>query len=136
MRPISFAATALLSLALAACQQGEGSAPVQSAPAQSASPPGETSSADLAASGHALAQAVCSVCHAVERSQLSPNPKSPPFEDIANQRGLTAGTLAEWLRSAHNYPADMNFALAPTKADDLAAYIVTLQAPDYKPPIQ
>ena len=33
--------------------------------------------------GHRLAVSSCSSCHAVERTGLSPNPKSPPFRDIA-----------------------------------------------------
>lgn len=33
--------------------------------------------------GHRLAVAQCSSCHAVGRTGASPNPKSPPFRDIA-----------------------------------------------------
>lgn len=124
----------LLALVLAACQ-ADGPA-VQSAPAAplAAAAPAPPS-ADEAGRLHAFAQAACGGCHAIERSELSPNPKSPPFEDIANRRGLTADTLASWLRSAHNYPEEMDFDLDPAQADDLAAYIVTLQHDGYKPAI-
>lgn len=84
---------------------------------------------------HTFAQAACGGCHAIERSELSPNPKSPPFEDIANRHGLTVETLANWLRSAHNYPEEMEFDLTAAQVDDLAAYIVTLKHDGYKPPI-
>lgn len=129
MKPNAFFLFALV-LGLAACQPAADTAPVQSAAVPAPAP-----SVPSFERGHAFAQAVCSGCHAIERSSLSPNPKSPPFEDIANRRNLTAETLSTWLRSAHNYPAEMDFGLDPSKADDLAAYIVTLKEENYRPSI-
>jgi mono/diheme cytochrome c family protein len=85
--------------------------------------------------GHAFAQASCAACHAVERgSTSSPNPNAPAFAAIVNQQGLTAETLASWLRDAHNYPSEMEFQLDSSRADDLVAYMLTLSDPDYRPP--
>ena len=80
-------------------------------------------------------QAVCGDCHAVEAPFLSPDPQAPTFADIANQQGLTAQSLSAWLRDAHNYPEAMEFYLDEARADELAAYIVTLRNPDYEPQI-
>lgn len=113
---------ALLCLALGAmaCQ------PLPSAaPALSASP----------AEGLAFAQASCGGCHAVGRYGASPNPDSPPFARIVNQDSLTAQSLSTWLRDAHNYPQEMEFALEGSKVDDLVAYMLTLRDANYRPPI-
>lgn len=117
----------LLAAGAAACQT------YPATPASVASAP--QPSGDDAGRLHTFAQAACGGCHAIERSELSPNPKSPPFEDIANRRELSADTLASWLRNAHNYPEEMDFDLDPAQADDLAAYIVTLKHDGYKPGI-
>lgn len=85
--------------------------------------------------GFALAQARCATCHGVTANALSPNPESPPFEDVANRPGLTGQTLRTFLRDSHNYPAAMGFTLAPAQARDLAAYMVTLKRPGFKPAI-
>ncbi|MFD1104640.1 c-type cytochrome [Sphingobium olei] len=99
-----------------------------------AAPP--TSGSDTpAARGAAFARAHCAACHAVEPG-FSPKPEAPTFEAIANARGLTIDTLRPWLRDSHNFPEVMNFAIAPEQVDDLAAHILTLKSPDYRPPIQ
>jgi mono/diheme cytochrome c family protein len=86
-----------------------------------------------AAHGLAFAQQRCAGCHAVERNRLSPNPEAPPFESVVNAAGLTAATLKPWLRDSHNFPAMMNFTIEPQQIDALAAYMLTLQRPDYRP---
>ncbi|MEN9718544.1 MAG: hypothetical protein RIQ99_1422 [Pseudomonadota bacterium] len=85
--------------------------------------------------GRVFAEAHCAACHAIEPNGSSPNPESPPFEAVANTRGLTAATLAQFLRDSHNYPGQMNFTIDRAKIDDLAAYIVTLKRADYRPAI-
>jgi mono/diheme cytochrome c family protein len=86
------------------------------------------------ARGHALAQASCASCHGVARhSTLSPDPRAPSFPTIVNRQGLTAQTLAAWLRDAHNYPAEMDIQLDPASLDDLVAYMLTLRDPAYRP---
>ena len=79
-----------------------------------------------------FAQAACGGCHAVEPPDLSPNPMSPPFADIANREGLTKSTLISWLTDAHNYPEMMDFDLDPDQVDDIASYILTLRSDDYR----
>lgn len=85
--------------------------------------------------GLALAQQHCAACHGISANQSSPNPESPPFEDIANRPGLNRITLGRYLRDAHNYPEAMDFKLTRGQADGLATYIVTLRKPGYKPAI-
>ena len=85
--------------------------------------------------GRILAEARCAACHAITPDASSPNPESPGFEDIANRRGLTAATLRQYLRDAHNYPEAMQFRLEKNQVRDLAAYLVTLKQAAYKPAI-
>ena len=82
----------------------------------------------------AFAQAACGGCHAVERYELSPNPKAPPFIRIVNLPGLSSDTLSAWLRDAHNYPEEMDFHLDAAEVEALTAYMLTLRDPDYEPP--
>ncbi|GAA0464480.1 hypothetical protein GCM10009096_01210 [Parasphingorhabdus litoris] len=86
--------------------------------------------------GLTIAQAHCAACHAVEDGQISSNEQAPPFHAIANTEGLTDETLTTWLSDSHNYPDLMDFDIESTDIDALAAYILTLQSADYKPPIQ
>ena len=84
--------------------------------------------------GLAFAQTRCSGCHAVAARHLSPNPEAPPFEAVVNAPGVTRTTLEPWLRDSHNYPEKMNFTIDRRRIGDLAAYLITLQRPDYAPP--
>lgn len=83
--------------------------------------------------GQAFAQAHCAQCHAITANGSSPNPEAPPWDDIANRPGLTAGTFASFLADAHNYPAAMDFTVEHRAIADLAAYMLTLRRPGYKP---
>jgi len=85
--------------------------------------------------GKAFAEAHCAACHAITPNGTSPNPESPPFEAVVNTTGLTADTLAQFLRDSHNFPGAMAFAIDRAKIDDLAAYMVTLKRADYHPEI-
>lgn len=51
---------------------------------------------------------------------------------IVNQEGLTAQTLATWLKGAHNYPREMDFALKQHEVDTLVGYMITLRDPNYR----
>jgi mono/diheme cytochrome c family protein len=97
------------------------------------SPSGQTTAEPLP--GLAFARASCAGCHAIDRRNVSPNPNAPPFAAIVNQDGLTANTLAAWLRNAHNYPDEMKFSLDGHKVDDLVEYMITLRDPNYRPAI-
>ena len=83
--------------------------------------------------GLAFAQQRCSACHAVTTNSISPNPASPPFEDIANWQGVTRVTLRQFLRDSHNYPAAMNFRVEEARIRDLADYVLTMKKSGYKP---
>ncbi len=76
--------------------------------------------------GAAYAKQVCAQCHAVrEGDNISPNPKAPGFEDIANTSGVTGISLAASLHSVHeNMPA---FVLSAGERDNLIAYILSLK---------
>ena len=97
-------------------------------------PSAGTASSPAASRGHAYAQAACSGCHETGLYGTSSNPNAPPFGAIANQEGVTAETLSTWLRSAHNYPIEMNFLLHDDDADALAAYFLSLKVRNYRRP--
>ncbi|MCJ2177037.1 c-type cytochrome [Novosphingobium album (ex Hu et al. 2023)] len=102
--------------------------------AAATSPPVETTAPMKGAQrGLAFAQQHCAECHGVTANTLSPNPESPPFEDIANRNGLTAETLSQFLIDSHNFPAAMDFTVTGTQASDLAAWMLTMRKPDYQP---
>ncbi|MFZ9395198.1 MAG: c-type cytochrome [Erythrobacter sp.] len=122
-KPLALLAFTLFS---AAC----GNAVAQSSPTGIAPP-----SALPEAEHHRLAfvQAACGGCHAVEAGDVSPNPSSPPFADIANREGLTRASLVTWLTDAHNYPEDMDFDLDPPQVEQIADHILTLRKEAYRP---
>ncbi len=113
-------------LALAACT---------TAPGTDNPPPmvGKATSPSIDTRAPAFVEAACGGCHAVEPPFLSPNPASPSFAAIANRRGLSEKSLADWLAEAHNYPEQMDFTLTRPQIDQIAAYMVTLRKAGYVP---
>jgi mono/diheme cytochrome c family protein len=103
------------------------------APALLALPATASAQGIAARRGLAFAQQRCAACHGVTADASSPNPESPPFDDIANRPGVTRATLQEFLRDSHNYPAAMSFTVPPASIRDLAAYLTTLRKSGYKP---
>lgn len=97
-------------------------------------PSSERASSPAASRGQAFARATCAGCHGVGLYDRSSNPNAPPFGYIANQEGVTAETLSDWLRGAHNYPREMDFYLTPGEVDPLVAYLLELRDPDYRRP--
>jgi mono/diheme cytochrome c family protein len=112
-------------MALAACQT----------PGSENPPPmvGKSTSPSPDTRAPAFVEAACGGCHAVEPPFLSPNPASPSFASIANRRGLSEKSLADWLAEAHNYPEDMDFTLTRPQINQIAAYMVTLRQAGYVP---
>lgn len=112
-------------LALAACQT----------PGSENPPPmlGKSTSPSRDTRAPAFVQAACGGCHAVEPPFLSPNPQAPSFAAIANRRGLSEASLADWLAEVHNYPEDMDFTLTRAQINQIAAYMVTLRHAGYVP---
>ena len=74
--------------------------------------------------GLALAQRLCSECHAVEKLQArSPNPDAPRFAAIAGTPGMTSIALSAALNTSHH----PNILLQPDEQADIIAYILTLR---------
>lgn len=123
-RPLFLAPLALLGLAACAAAPGADNPPPMLGKPTARSP-------DTRAP--AFIEAACGGCHAVEPPFLSPNPRSPSFAAIANRKGLSEKSLADWLAEAHNYPQEMDFTLTLPQIDQIAAYMVTLRDAGYVP---
>jgi mono/diheme cytochrome c family protein len=75
--------------------------------------------------GHALAQAWCSGCHAVEKFAIPLEQGPPAFVAVASMRSTTPLSIRVFLQSSHE-PMP-NFILKKQDIDDLAAYIISLK---------
>ena len=76
--------------------------------------------------GLALAQQVCSTCHATQRGQVrSPNSRAPTFVELATSPGMTSAALLVALTTPH---AGMPmFRLSTEEREDVIAYILSLR---------
>jgi mono/diheme cytochrome c family protein len=76
--------------------------------------------------GLALAQQVCSECHAIRPGQArSPNSRSPTFSELATTPGMTSIALTVALTTPH---AGMPmFMLTVEQREDIIAYILSLR---------
>ena len=76
--------------------------------------------------GLALAQEVCSECHAIRRGQVrSPNSRAPTFLELATAPGMTIAALSVALTTPH---AGMPmFKLTTEQREDVIAYILSLR---------
>lgn len=93
------------------------------APAQAT----ETARIGDPAAGHALAEEMCSRCHAVGETGASPNPDAPEFREVVTRYPVDSlqEALAEGIVVAHD--AEMpEFELQPRQIDNLLAYLDTL----------
>src|SRR3954452_24277188 len=76
--------------------------------------------------GLALAQRLCSQCHAVRKEQAqSSNEKAPRFQVIASVPGMTSIALSAALNTSHRTMP--NIMLQPDEQADVIAYILTLK---------
>jgi mono/diheme cytochrome c family protein len=76
--------------------------------------------------GRALAQQVCSECHAVGTADgRSPNVLAPRFEAVAATPGMTATALSVFLHTSHR--AMPNLILTADQANGVIAYILSLK---------
>jgi mono/diheme cytochrome c family protein len=74
--------------------------------------------------GLALAQQVCSECHAIRRGR-SPNSQAPTFLELATAPGMTTAALSVALTTPH---AGMPmFQLTAEQREDVIAYILSLR---------
>jgi hypothetical protein len=74
--------------------------------------------------GAAYAEQVCAKIHAVDRG-TSPEPKAPPFRDVANTPSMTGTALAVWLTTSH--PTMLNIVLDPQQLENVIAFIISLK---------
>ena len=76
--------------------------------------------------GLALAQQVCSECHAIRAGQgRSPNSRSPTFFELATTPGMTSIALTVALTTPH--PGMPMFMLTAEQREDIIAYILSLR---------
>lgn len=77
--------------------------------------------------GEAIALANCARCHAVGRHGTSPAREAPPFRTLHERYPVTdlAEALAEGITTGH--PTMPEFRLDPDEADQLIAYLKTLE---------
>lgn len=108
-------------------------ATAKAAATKSAAAKARAAKARAAARGLAFAQTHCAACHGVTANAPSPNPESPPFDDIANWPGVTKSNFAAFLTDAHNYPLAMDVTVPRVAIQNLATYMMTLRKPGYKP---
>jgi len=79
-----------------------------------------------AAPGEALANEVCSECHAVENGNLrSSKPDAPPFQELAYTPGIRAMTIRVWLQSPHRTMTLL--VLDEAEIDEISEYILSLK---------
>jgi cytochrome c len=83
----------------------------------------------MMASGKALVEANCQVCHAIGKTGASPNPKSPPFRMLSRRYPIDtiAEAFAEGVFVGH--PEMPEFELEPSQIDSLIAYLKSVQQP-------
>lgn len=82
--------------------------------------------APAARDGKAIAEQVCSECHAVGKGRRpSPNAEAPPFAAIAETPGMTPIALTVALRTSHR--AMPNIILSDDELRGVVAYIMSLQ---------
>lgn len=91
-----------------------------------ATAPGEAQEIGQASRGLALAQHLCTQCHAVQKGdKQSPNGDAPRFQVIASVPGMTAMALSAALNTSH---ASMpNIMLQADERADIIAYILSLR---------
>lgn len=76
--------------------------------------------------GHAYARAECARCHAIREDEMwSPNPKAPPFNQIANASGMTGAALLVILQTPHREMPDL--IIPQQEKADLVDYILSLK---------
>lgn len=95
--------------------------------------PAMSETARRIADGRELVARNCAGCHAIDRSEESPNPKSPPFRTLARRHsGLS---LREPLTRGIAAPHDQmpKFILASEEVDSIIAYINSLATPPPAP---
>ena len=82
-----------------------------------------------ASRGFIYVRQACADCHAVASDQkVSPDPKAPSFQSVANTPGLTRTAVDVWLHSSH--PTMPQLIIDAERVDDIAAYLRSLRKTD------
>jgi cytochrome c len=89
---------------------------------------GERAPSDLEREGMALAERMCSACHAIGKTGASPHAPAPAFRDLGNRVDLDdfPHRLREGLTSGH--PDMPTFRFTHEDARALTAYLRSIQA--------
>lgn len=77
--------------------------------------------------GERLVSAHCAMCHAIGRSETSPNPSAPPFRSLLRRYPLESlrESLTEGLTSGH--PQMPTFVFSDADAGAILSYLQSLQ---------
>lgn len=77
--------------------------------------------------GETIARTYCARCHAIGRAGASPIEEAPPFRTLHKRYPVSdlAEALAEGITTGH--PSMPEFRLEPDEADNLIAYLKTLE---------
>jgi mono/diheme cytochrome c family protein len=88
--------------------------------------PAHAQDLDALQKGKAMAEQVCSECHAVRKGEArSPNTLAPAFEKVAMTPGMTSIALTAALRTSHR--AMPNIILSDDELRGVIAYITSLK---------
>lgn len=90
---------------------------------------GAALAAGSAAQGHALAEKLCSRCHAIQGSGPSPVAEAPPFSGFSRRWSLedVGEALAEGIMTGHGKVKMPEFTFHVEQIDDLLAYLASVQ---------
>ena len=100
-------------------------APIVAVGALLISAPGFGQEVGNAQHGLNLAQSTCAVCHGTRKGQTSTNRQAPPFDAIAQVKGMSPMALNVALLSSHR--SMPNIVLDAKERADVVAYILTLK---------
>ncbi len=91
--------------------------------------PGDDAVADEVRKGQAMAERLCSRCHAVGTTGESPVPEAPPFRVFSSLWPLTylEEALAEGIMVGHPLAEMPVFQFTPTEISHLIRYMETIQ---------
>jgi cytochrome c len=89
----------------------------------------EKPAAALVAQGRGIAKENCARCHAIDASDQSNDPKSPPFRELARKYPLSGleESLAEGIMVGHQGLEMPRFQLSPAQIEALLAYMNSMQ---------
>ena len=96
-------------------------------PSSAVAAPPRSEHTESLALGRELVQRNCSMCHAIGRDGVSPNPQAPPFRELHNRYDVEdlAEALAEGIITGH--PAMPEFRFEPYELNSIIHYLKSIQ---------